>query len=325
MPPVRIDVNDHSDVPLAEASAFAAAAEAGGLDGVGVHDHQVSGHDVFVRLTLIARETARVTLFPSVTNPVTRHPAVLAASGNSLAEIAPGRIRLMMGSGDLATSSAGLNPATVATMREASLAIRALWQGESATFRGKPMQKLHHVSKQPPTLFINASSPRTLECAGEAADGVYAMVGIRSEVIERTREHVADGARRAGRSIDDVPIALGVPIYMGDSRKEALESMRPYASNNFKSSTKVFASVMRDVYPDLPAVSDARDLSPDTLSTVADALGLVGTPAGCGARLATFLSEARPDHIVCRIFYAGADPMRALAALVDTVLPAARG
>ncbi|MDA1035365.1 MAG: LLM class flavin-dependent oxidoreductase [Chloroflexi bacterium] len=324
MPPVRIDVNDHTDVPLAQASAFAAAAEAGGLDGVGVHDHQVSGHDVFVRLTLMAQGASRVTLFPSVTNPVTRHPAVLAAAGNSLAEIAPGRIRLMMGSGDLATSSVGLKPATIATMREATLAIRALWQGESATFQGKTLQKLHHVSEQRPTLFINASSPRTLECAGEAADGVYAMVGIRPEVIQRAREHVADGAQRARRSIDDVPIALGVPIYMGDSREEALEGIRPYTSSNFNSSTKVFASVIREVYPDLPAVSDPSHLSPDTLATVADALGIVGTPAECGARLATFLTDAQPGHIVCRIFYAGADPMRALDALVNTVLPAAR-
>jgi 5,10-methylenetetrahydromethanopterin reductase len=320
--PVVIDVNDHTDVPLTEASAFAAAAEAGGLDGVGVHDHQGSGHDVFVRLTLIAQATDRVTLFPSVTNPITRHPAVLAAAGNSLAEIVPGRIRLMMGSGDLATSSVGLKPATVTTMRESSLAIRALWNGEAATFQGKRLQKLHHVSEPRPTLYINASSSRTLECAGEAADGVYAMVGIRPEVIERTREHLAIGAQRAGRSIDDVPIALGVPIYMGDNREEALEGMRPYASNNFKSFTKVFANVMREIHPDLPAVTDPSDLSPDALSTVADALGIVGTPSECGAQLSRFISEAQPDHIICRIFYAGADPMRALTSLVDTVLPA---
>ena len=324
MSPVVIDVNDHTDVPLTQASAFAVAAEAGGFDGVGVHDHQGSGHDVFIRLTLIAQATSRVTLFPSVTNPITRHPAVVAAAGNSLAEIAPGRIRIMLGSGDLATSSIGLTPASVATMRESALAIRALWEGESATFKGKSLQKIQHVSDPRPTLYINASSPRTMECAGEAADGVYAMVGIRQEVIDRAREHLAIGAQRAGRSPNDVPIALGVPIYMGDTRAEALEAMRPYASNNFKSSTKVFAGVMREIYPDLPAVSDPAALSPETLSMVADALGIVGTPSECAVRLRAFLDEAKPEHIVCRILYAGADPMRALAALVDTVLPDAR-
>ena len=317
-------MNDHPDVPLTEASVFASAAEAGGLDGVGVHDHQGSGHDVFIRLTLIARETNRVTLFPSVTNPITRHPGVLAAVGNSLAEIAPGRVRLMMGAGDLAISSIGLRPASIETMRESSLVIRALWEGESGIFKGKRLQRLQRLSAPRPTLYINASSPRMLECAGEAADGVYAMVGIHPEVIKRAREHVVIGIKRAGRNTSEVPMALGVPIYMGDNQEQALEGMRRYVSNNFQSSTKVFAGVMREMYPSLPSISDPKDLSPDTLSTVAAALGIVGTPAECGKQLQAFFGEIKPDHIVCRIFYAGASPVRALAALIETVLPASR-
>ena len=185
---LRLEVNDHTDVPLSQAHDFAVKAECAGIDGVGIHDHQGSGHDVYLRLAEIANQTTRLTLFPSVTNPITRHPAVLAAIANSLAELHPGRIRITMGSGDQATSGVGLKAATVATMRESAMAIRALLHGESAMIDGVRIRKLDHVSNVPPPLFINASSPRMLKTAGEAADGVYAMVGVHPAVVKRAQE-----------------------------------------------------------------------------------------------------------------------------------------
>lgn len=313
---LRIEVNDHTDVPLSRAHDFALRAENAGIDGVGVHDHQGSGHDVFVRLAEIANRTSRVMLFPSVTNPVTRHPAVVAANANSLAELHPGRIRIMMGSGDLATSAVGLRPATVAGMRESAMAIRALLRGESATLDGTTISKLGHVSEQTPELYLNASSPRMLAAAGEAADGVYAMVGVDSAVVSRTRGHIAGGAGSR-----DVPIAWGVPIYMGETREAALEGMRAYAFSNISKPRKVFAAVMRERHPELPVYERAADIPLDVLAMLAEGLGIVGTPSECGERLAAFVGEAKPDHIVGRIFYAGEDSMRALEALIEDVLP----
>jgi 5,10-methylenetetrahydromethanopterin reductase len=313
---LRIEINDHTDVPLSRAHDFALRAENAGIDGIGVHDHQGSGHDVFVRLAEIANRTSRVTLFPSVTNPVTRHPAVVAASANSLAELHPGRIRIMIGSGDLATSAVGLRPATVAGMRESAMAIRALLRGESATLDGTSISKLGHVSEQTPDVYVNGSSPRMLTAAGEAADGVYAMVGVHPAVVHRAREHIADGTGSR-----DVPVAWGVPIYMGDTREAALEGMRAYAFSNISKPRKVFATVIGERHPELPTYEHAADIPLDVLAMLADGLGIVGTPSECGERLAAFVGEAKPNHIVGRIFYAGEDSMRALEALVEDVLP----
>ena len=321
MPTLRIEVNDHTDVPLANASDFAIAAERAGIDGVGVHDHQGSGHDVFVRLTAMASATSRVTLFPSVTNPITRHPAVLAAAANSLAELAPGRIRLMLGSGDFATIAIGQRSATVAQMREATLAIRALLAGNGATLGDAALRKLTHVASTPPAVYINASSPRMLEAAGQVADGAYAMVGVHPDVLDRTRDHLRAGARRTGRAPVDLPVAYGVPIYMGATRAEALKGMRAYAFSNIAKPRKVFATVMRELYPSLRVPDAADDLAMPDLATIADALGIVGTPHECGERFAAFVKASGVDHIVCRIFYAGADAMVALAALATDVLP----
>ena len=317
-----IDVNDHTDVPLANASDFAIAAERAGLDGVGVHDHQGSGHDVFVRLTAMASATTRVMLFPSVTNPVTRHPAVLAAAASSLAELAPGRVRLMLGSGDLATIAIGLRSAPVAYMRESTLAIRALLAGEAATLGDASIRKLTHVAGMTPDVYVNASSPRMLETGGEVADGVYAMVGVQPDVVDRARSLIAVGAKRAGRAAEKLPIAHGVPIYMGETREAALEGMRAYAYSNISKPRKVFATVMRELHPDLRVPDSPAGLTMGDVETIADALGIVGTPVECGERLAAFVAASGVEHIVCRILYAGADPMAALTALTRDVLPA---
>jgi 5,10-methylenetetrahydromethanopterin reductase len=317
--PLQIDVNDHTDVPLAQAHEFAARAENGGFDGVGVHDHQGSGHDVYLRLAEIANKTSRVTLFPSVTNPITRHPAVLAANANSLAELHPGRFRIMLGSGDLATSSIGLKAATVAGMRESTLALRSLLAGDSATMAGHTIKSLGHVSQTPPPVYINASSPRMLAVAGEAADGAYAMVGTHPAVVQRAREHIDEGA--GGR---EMPIAWGVPVYMGVSHEAALEGMRAYAFSNFSKPRKVFARVMRELHPALPDYERPQDIPLDVLATLGEALGVVGTPAECGERLAAFVGATGVEHIVARIFYAGEDQMVALDALIAEVLPRVR-
>ncbi len=313
---LRIEVNDHTDVPLSRAHDFAVRAENAGIDGVGVHDHQGSGHDVYLRLAEIANQTTTVTLFPSVTNPVTRHPAVLAANANSLAELHPGRIRIAMGSGDQATSAVGLKAASVAAMRESAMGIRALLRGESATLQGTTIRKLDHVSENPALLFVNASSPRMLAMAGEAGDGVYAMVGVHPAVVMRARDHIASGA--SGR---DVPVALGVPIYMGESREAALEGIRAYVFSNISKPHKVFTTVMRELHPDLPAFERADDIPEDVLATLADGVGIVGTPTECGERLAAFVRETKAQHIVGRVFYAGADQIVALDALIEDVLP----
>jgi 5,10-methylenetetrahydromethanopterin reductase len=324
MSSLQIEVNDHTDVSLLEASAFSVKAEAGGLHGVGVHDHPGTGHDVFIRLAKMAEDTSHITLFPSVTNPITRHPTSIAASANSLGELFPGRIRIMMGSGDQATSYIGRRAATVAQMREAALAIRALTHGGSVTIDGRQVRAFQREVVEPPDLFINASSPRMLACAGETADGAYAMVGVHPWVVEHAREIVATGAKEAGRSPDSIPIAFGVPIYMGVTREEALESARAYAFSNASKPWRVFSTVMRERQIGFPVPEKPTDLRIRDLETIADALTLTGTPSECGERLATMISLTGVEHIVCRISYAGADQMFALESLLDHVVPHVR-
>ena len=68
-------------LPLPDrAVAAAAAAEEDGYDVVLLPDSQNLFGDPYTELALIAKATSRIRLGTGVTNPVTRHPAVTAAS-----------------------------------------------------------------------------------------------------------------------------------------------------------------------------------------------------------------------------------------------------
>ena len=104
---MKVDIRVPVGLPVQKTADFIAGCEAAGFTGVGVHDHQHSGRDVFLTLALAAERTSRLTLYPATSNPVTRHSMVLASLAHSLEEIAPERVRLTVAPGYLAVGNIG--------------------------------------------------------------------------------------------------------------------------------------------------------------------------------------------------------------------------
>ena len=298
-PGLRIDVNDSTNLPFAESSGFAVRAEELGFAGVGMPDHPHTGRDVFVRLALAARQTTRVTLFPSVTNPVSHSPKMLASLAATLAELAPGRSCLMIGSGDLAVRYLGEPGATASQLASATEVVRHTLATEFA-----------HVLPVP--VYINASSPLMLAAAGAAADGVYAMVGVDPEVVAAAMAHVETGARDAGRGADTLPLALGLPVFMAGSQENAYESAARYALSGLLNQNRVFSRVMRERMPSLADVSKVSDLSTAQLHALVDAIMVHGAPQDAAAQALAFAERAPTRHFIARVQLAGADPFRAI-------------
>ena len=73
--------------------------------------------DTFVVLGQAATQTSRLTLFPAVTNPFTRDASVLAGAIQTVEELAPGRVKFVIGTGYTSASTIGRKPATLAEMR----------------------------------------------------------------------------------------------------------------------------------------------------------------------------------------------------------------
>ena len=123
-----IDVGVPTSAVISEQLEFIERAEELGFAGAGTADHLRYGQDAFLILGAAAARTNRITLYPAVTNPVVRSPAILAGLANSLGQLAPGRTKLVIGAGDQSAVEAGVKPATLSQFKEAVVVVGE-WQG----------------------------------------------------------------------------------------------------------------------------------------------------------------------------------------------------
>jgi 5,10-methylenetetrahydromethanopterin reductase len=92
---------------------------------------------MYTTMALCAQATQRVLIGPTVTNPITRHPAVAASGIATIDEIAPGRAIFGIGSGDSAILNLAERPATLADLRAYVGAVRDLHTRREAEWRGR--------------------------------------------------------------------------------------------------------------------------------------------------------------------------------------------
>ena len=296
---MKVDIRVPVGLPVQETADFIAGCEAAGFSGVGVHDHQHSGRDVFVTLALAAERTSRLTLYPATSNPVTRHSMVLASLAHSLEEIAPERVRLTVGPGYLSVGNIGRPRATVAAMRRAVLTIRRLLRGERVEFSGVET-RLRNLSPHPTPVFMTAAGPRMVELAGEVADGALLLVGLHPRAVDAARRRLEIGAARAGSNLNGFQTIFITPTTVSDdghaARRFPQQWFRPdqpylkYPSD----SNLVW---LREAGIDLSDDFDPEGVSDTQAAEICDAFGLFGTPDECLTRLKRARDEAGIDHV----------------------------
>src|SRR6516165_4204185 len=97
---------------------WATLAESCGYDLIGYGDSQCLLPELHVALAATTTVTHRALLCPTVTNPITRHPAVTASAFGALQQLAGGRMRYCVGTGDSAAWLVGERPARVDQIAE---------------------------------------------------------------------------------------------------------------------------------------------------------------------------------------------------------------
>ena len=266
---------------------------------MGVHDHQHSGRDVFVALALAAERTSRLTLYPATTNPVTRHPMVLASLAHSLEEIAPERVRLTVAPGYLAVGNIGRPRATLAAMREAILTIRRLLRGESVEFNGVTT-RLRNLSDPPTPVFMTAAGPRMVELAGEVADGALLLVGLHPRAVEAARRRLEIGAARSGRRLEDFQTIFITPTTVAEdgpaARRFPQQWFRP-DQPYLKYPSDSNLHWLREAGIDLADDFVPENIGDEQAAEICDAFGLFGTPGECQARLKRAEAESGIEHV----------------------------
>jgi 5,10-methylenetetrahydromethanopterin reductase len=178
------------------------AAEGFGFDFLGYGDSATLWMDPFVILSLLAQNTKRARIGTAVTNPVTRHPAVMASGLGALQHLSDGRLFCGIGGGDSGIYNSGLKPAKLAELEEYCRALSDLTNGLEATYHGVKL-KLQWKPRHVP-VWIAAEGPKTLQLAGRIADGVIIGTGLTEDVIKDSIRQVEIGARSAGRNPDNI-------------------------------------------------------------------------------------------------------------------------
>ena len=314
-------------LPVPRMADFILGCEQAGFDGVGVHDHQHSGRDVYVTLALAGQRTSTLDLYPVTSNPVTRHPMVLAALANTLQEIAPGRVKLTIGPGFLAVRSIGRPRASVDAMRVAMLSIRRLLRGEELEF-GPNVTRIRNLSDTPVPVFMTAAGPRMVELAGEVADGVLLMVGLHPKAVAAARKCLERGAARAGRDLSDFPVGYITSMAVSDEPREArgwpqrwlgpgLPWLAYPSRANFHWLRQAGIDIADDILPE--------QVSEDMAARICEAMGLFGTAEECGRQLLRAAEEAGVERFFifpCHTVQSGYDmPTPEVEAFRDVIFP----
>src|SRR5262252_8254883 len=226
--PVRLSLRIPGTAPMPQLMTLIQDVEAAGFDGAGILDSQLLCRDTFATMALAAAHTSRLTLFPAVTNPFTRHASVLAGAIQTVEELAPGRVKFVIGTGYTSASTIGRKPATLAEMRACIGTVRGLIAGKTVDFDGTP-GRLTFISGRRIPVIMAASGPKAIEVAGEIADGALLLVGFNRGIVQSALEHLERGAKRSGRRLDDLEIIWAARTGTAATTAEARRLARPTA------------------------------------------------------------------------------------------------
>jgi alkanesulfonate monooxygenase SsuD/methylene tetrahydromethanopterin reductase-like flavin-dependent oxidoreductase (luciferase family) len=197
--------------------AGALAAEAAGLDLVGIQDHPYQRRflDTWVLIGHLLDRTSRIRVFPSVANLPLRPPAMMAKAAASLDLLSDGRFELGLGAGAFLDAVAGMGGPrrtageSVEAVEEAIEILRRAWEADGQLRHQGRHYQLDYKPGPPPAhpirIWLGAYRPRMLELTGRLADGWIPSLGyLGPEDALDARRQVDEAARAAGRDPSEI-------------------------------------------------------------------------------------------------------------------------
>jgi 5,10-methylenetetrahydromethanopterin reductase len=155
----------------------AALAEELGYDRVWLADSPALYGDVWIAVAEAARATTRIGLGTSVLIPSLRHVVATAAAIAHVEAIAPGRLRVALGTGFTGRRMFGKKALSLRTLETYVRQLRTLLAGDEALVDGAPCRLMHPpgiTAKLPlrTPLWLAASGAKGLALAQQVGDGV---------------------------------------------------------------------------------------------------------------------------------------------------------
>ncbi len=192
------------------------------------------GGDQFSILSACAVQTERILLGTSISSVFVRSAPTIAMAAASVDHFSQGRLLLGLGS----SHKVQVEPEhgipygkPVQRVRETVEVIRSLLRDGQVAYQGQEIKIdsfdlwFEPLRREIP-IYLSAVFPRMLETCGEMAQGtllVWSTLGSGQQAAE----HVAAGARRAGRDPAEVDIGSLLSCSVSEDRREAIDRVRP--------------------------------------------------------------------------------------------------
>lgn len=192
--------------------------------------------DCIVPMAAFASHTTTLKVASGVTNNWTRNIGLLAATFLTLDDLAQDRIICGIGAWwDPLASKVGIKRRKPLTaMRETVEVLRRLLRMENVTFHGQfhnvtdIQLDVVHGRKTPRNvpIYIGATGMKMMELTGEIADGVCLNYLVHPDYNLRAMDALERGAKKAGKSIDDIDRPQLMICSVDHDRKKALDGAR---------------------------------------------------------------------------------------------------
>ncbi|MEJ2148810.1 MAG: LLM class flavin-dependent oxidoreductase [Chloroflexota bacterium] len=221
--------------PIPDGIEYVRYAEEKGFEAVWQAESRLV-RDAIVPMAAFAATTSRIKVGSGVINNWTRNAALIAATYLTLDDLAPDRILLGIGAWwDPLAANVGIQRRKpLQAMREVVTVVRDLLAAKTVTFEGEFVSvkgiKLDvvHGNKGPRNvpIYVGATGPQMLELTGEIGDGVVLNYLVKPDYNLEALDRLAAGAKKAGKTLDDIDRPQLVVCSMDEDRARGLDGAR---------------------------------------------------------------------------------------------------
>lgn len=206
----------------------------------------------YVTAATIAAHTKTMKIGTAVTNPLTRHPVVMAQEWAALDDFSEGRAVLGISAGGSILSEMFSLPRKkpLTMVKEAVEIIERLIAGEAVEYDGEVFQlsSLKNVDgwphntaprltipsyRQKIPIYLGAQGPKSLQYCGEHLDGLIIAGGasVNEIALANLRKNIRIGANKSGRDVREVELPWLMTLYISDDDEMARRDSKQYIAN----------------------------------------------------------------------------------------------
>ncbi len=323
MPTQRIALYLQDAHSLQDGIKYAQYAESKGFEAVWQAESRLV-RDAIVPMAAFAATTQKIKIGAGVINNWTRNIGLLAATWLTLDDLAPDRMLCGIGAWwDPLAKNVGIERRKpLLAMRETVDILRRLLRMENVTFHGEFHQvtgielDVVHGRREPRNvpIYIGATGDKMMELTGEIADGVLLNYCVPPEYNDRAMELLEAGAKKSGRTLDEIDRPQLVVCSVDHDRKKAIEAAKVLLTQYLAQQPHIAkaSGVSEDIVKQVQSILGwpaTKEQIHEAMKYVPDEFVLKISATGTPDEARAKVEEYRRRGATCPVLYPMSDPI----------------